>query len=490
MMYCKVFEHAFVPMDNGLYSLTLCRLLNTGMGSANGKDIETDENLGFVLISNKLEKELSFDPDKSVILSFGIDKQINPNYEQKSLGLTVKMDALEVTKAFIDHLHIRSFEVYCSSDDPVSCTRAGIEDAIERTAREVTDEGMFVLYFGGHGVNDGDKKWALAPADFDLSPNTYITSDIINKAIKNSNCQAKHVLVILDCCYSGMMGSDMTNNADCLLSNLYVLAAGSAHESSFAITSLHHSIFSYFLKVALDVIPWKSGIFPLAEVYDFCKDCTAALSSLILTIDNCTVKTKHVVPSLSHFNPDTEATDGDAASSIRQGRLEFLFSLFDRSSPKPRPKLHPATHSWLHSLIRGQYQPIYSIRRRRLFDDDCNKDDDDRLLKTIVSLIMHSVAVLEVFYNRDTAGEPDIFLIGFIQTMAAVDFVLSNCVLGVEYIILSWALYHRVLVQNNIDDGALKELLRKIKDSCSEVSNNYILVMCVIYSQCLLHMIE
>ena len=438
------------------------------MGNSYGKD-DSDFNLqsneGFVLISNEPEKQLCFNPQQSVILSFGIDKQIHPNYIDKSLGLTVKLDALEVTKALIEHLNINAFKTFCSSDNPSSCTQAGIEGLIEQTANEVGKDGIFILFFGGHGVNDDDKKWALAPADFDRSPSTYVTTETINRCIKRSNCRAKCVLVILDCCYSGVMGSDMTNNEKYLLPNLYVLAAGSAYESSFAVSSLHHSIFSYFLKVALELIPLQSGTFPLADVYDLCKDCTGALSSLILTIDNCSVKAKHAVPSLSHFHAITDDTfedvDGEALQSVKPGRLNFVFELYGSRYSKSRPRLHPETHNWLRNLICGHYQPIYLIQKRQLFETD-----NDNLLKTVVALIVQSIAVLELFHNSETVGEPDIFLTGFIQTVALVDFVLPNCDIGPDYLIVSFALYHRVLVRNKVDDCLMKELLLKIQKAC------------------------
>lgn len=436
------------------------------MGNANGNAKADNLEDGFILVSNNSEEQLSFDPKKSVILSFGIDKQIHPNYNHKSLGLTVKLDAFEVTRALIEHTHINSFETFCSSDDPASCTHSGIEEMIKLTASKVEEGGIFILFFGGHGVNDGNEILALAPADFDRSPDTYITANTVNKCIEKSHCKAKSVLVILDCCYSGAMGSYMTSSANNLLPSLYVLAAGSAYESSFAVTCLHHSIFSYFFKVALDIVPWKPGMIPLIDIYEFCKDCTSALSSLILTIDNCTVKTKHVVPSLSHFNlaidDSTEDVDGEVVRAAKPGRLKFVVDLFNDDRCSPRPRLHPATHNWLKSLICGHYQPIYLIEKRHVFDSE-KGGDSENLLKTIVALIMQSIAVLEMFHNSTTVGEPDIFLIGFIHTLSLIDFVLPNCVIGAEYLVLSWTLYHRVLLKNNIDDRLMKDLLQKVR---------------------------
>ena len=426
---------------------------------------EKEVDSGFVMITNTQKPCLSFDPKVSFILAFGIDEQTHPVYQKKSLGRTVKLDALEVTMALIKHTEISSFETYCSSDKPSCCTQYGIQEAIENAARKVKEEGIFILFFGGHGINDSDQKWAFAPADFDLTPNSYITSEVINNCIERSECKAKCVLVILDCCYSGLMASDMTSATSHLLPNIHVLAAGSAYESSLAVTSLHHSIFSYFLTKALDTLPRTAGQLPIADVHEFCRECSKALSSLILTIDNHNVKTKQIVPSLSYFNPvvnlsEDEEIDGDVMRAYIPGRLNFVIKLFSDHSPaNPRPRLHPTTQTWLRSLING---PIILLESKELLG---SSTENDCLLESVVALIVQSVAVLEFYHNRSTVGQPDIFLIGFIQTLAIIDVVHSNFAVGPECLLVSWALYQRILAKNNVDQTLMKELYQKITDT-------------------------
>lgn len=457
------------------------------MGLANSVSQDSDE---FLVISNNIEPEIIFEPSQSTALIFGIDEQLHSNYRDKSIGKTAKLDALETSIAISEHLHIKSSSTFCSSENPQDCSQSGILSHIESCSSHVGPQGVMVIFFGGHGVNDDDRKWALAPADFDRSSNTYITAGHISTCMERSNCQAKAVLLILDCCYSGMLGLELTSNIDNhLLPNLYVMAAGTAHQSSFSVLSLQHSIFSYFLKLGLAIHSYKDysvGTYtlPLTKIYEFCHECTSALSSLILTLDNYDIKTKHVTPSLLHLDPKIEVgvEEVDAAITLTEqpGRLGFVFDLFDDTANKPcppRPKLHNFTHKWLQSLVMGNYQPLYLMRSRRLFDSDTNKDGSE-LLVTVIALIVQSIAVLELYHNSDSVGNPDTFLLSFIQTVSVVDFFIPNCRIDYEHVVHSWAMYTRVLKTHNVNDESMMELFEKIKP---RLSNTQVCILSIMY---------
>ena len=430
------------------------------------------ENDCFLVISNAPETCLEFDSNKSCMLAFGIDKQLHPNFQNRSLGPTVKLDALETSMTFVKKLNLFRFKVYCSSENPDQCTHAGMQEAIKRTSKQVGDGGIFILFFGGHGINDSNQKWALASADFDLTKSTYLTTENLIKCISQSECKARYILVILDCCYSGVMATTMTAISDMLLPHTYVLAAGTAYESSFAVGTLRHSIFTYFLNAFVNAIPIQPNSLPLAKIYDECKLCCEALSSLILSVDTTNgdlkVNSKTAVPSLSHFDPsfslEIEETDSSPQIDVvHVPRLLFVNKLFQEQSDKtkPRPQLHTLTHAWLRSLIYGQYQPINILEEKQMLVSD----PDGSVLKTVVTLIMQSIAVIELVHNRNTLGEPDIFLLAFINTIAVIDMVHPSFPTGPKHMFESWQLYHNILLKYGIDDTLMKKLHDRMVES-------------------------
>ena len=428
----------------------------------------------FIVITNTLETNLHFDPNQSRILSIGIDKQFHPQYKDKSLGPTVKLDALEVSLALVKQFHLKEFDVFCSSDNPDQCTHNGIQQILKESAQKVGQEGLFVVFFGGHGVNDSSQEWALAPADFDLTSNTYLNARTLNACLAEVQCKAKYILIILDCCYSGAMATIMTEESgqeSILLPHMYVLAAGTAYQSSLSIGPLKHTIFSFFLNYAIYKVPNDIvGVLPLKDVYEECKVCCNALSSLILRLENTDNKLKlkvnKAVPSLAHFNPivSKEYTLEDIdAPSHPAGRLIFIMKLLEKQkhscNPFPKLPLHPSTHEWLRNLIQYSPSPLALLEEKGLL---MSTNDTGCVLKAVIGLMMQSIALMELVHNRDTVGNPNTFLIAFINTIAILDMIHPFLPVEIEHLSEGWAFYHHILVENKVDDGPMKELFKLI----------------------------
>ncbi len=88
----------------------------------------------------------------------------------------------------------------------LNATGKAIRDLLQKTLKEtVTEKDRVVFYFAGHGIaEDGEKGPAgyIVPADAD--PNdvrTFIPMEDLQNALNNLPC--RHLLLILDCCFSG-----------------------------------------------------------------------------------------------------------------------------------------------------------------------------------------------------------------------------------------------------------------------------------------------
>lgn len=423
----------------------------------------------FLVINNTPESSLHFNPKQSRLLVFGIDKQTHLNYQNRSLGNTVKLDALEVALTFLKQHNI-DYEIHTASDHHDQCTYTGMKTVLESNASKVGKEGILIVFFGGHGISDSNQKWALVPADFDLTSDTYITASDLTQCMTRASCQAKYVLLILDCCYSGKIGTDITkgvaHHSDDLLSNVYVLASGTALQSSFGVGILRHSIFSYFLKRSLinnclpsNVLLPDGGVLPLMDIFKECKTCCEALSSLMLSLDKRSGNKLRVcesVPSLSFFSPQVEEGGEEIDFEPSAGRLNFVMQLLaQHRCPKPSPSLHQLTFQWLRRLIQSLPNPLSTLNDRGMFDDS---DDNGRVLIAVIGLIMQSIAYIELVHNGDTLHIPHIFLVAFVHTVATIDSIHPGLNVKLEYMIQVWPLYHDVLVKNNIDDTLLNEL--------------------------------
>jgi len=86
--------------------------------------------------------------------------------------------------------------------------KQAIEDELSRLESEPGREDGVLLYFSGHGIGD-NHQWFLVPAGTTgPDPNRhdgYVDQDRISNFL--DKCPAKHVLVVLDCCYAGTMFS-------------------------------------------------------------------------------------------------------------------------------------------------------------------------------------------------------------------------------------------------------------------------------------------
>lgn len=252
-----------------------------------------------VELLNAPEEVLLYDPQDSYMVSFGIDQQYSNTGQQiRSLGDAIKLTCLDVTLSFTESNIIPQdrFKVFVSSEEKEECSLVGMTKEIKKSAGQVKSNGILIIFLSGIGVRHrygpGDDHWGFAPDDYDRDdPGSLLTASGLISCLHEAQCKAKYILIILDCCYSGSMAKELTGanasttDPSSLLPHTYVLAATSANDTSLAINSLGYSIFSYFLRFAIDKVQQSPGMLPLVDIFEECQLCCEAFSSLIIRYD-------------------------------------------------------------------------------------------------------------------------------------------------------------------------------------------------------------
>lgn len=136
------------------------------------------------------------------VLSIGINEYINP--ELNNLKYACK-DASDV----FDILTNDSLGE-CSKNDSIlllNPTKQDIEIALETLIMNLDEDDTIIIYFAGHGRLSPDYRLFLCPTDANPRAllSTCVNIDTISTLLDWTNC-LRNVL-ILDCCYSGAIGS-------------------------------------------------------------------------------------------------------------------------------------------------------------------------------------------------------------------------------------------------------------------------------------------
>ena len=156
-------------------------------------------------------------------LVVGID-----DYPQSPLGGCVN-DANSVAEILATHgSGSPNFDIRLLSSPPVSVTRSDLREAVDQLF--ATDCDIALLYFSGHGfVRSGDGY--IVTTDAKSYDEGISMTDILVYANKSP---ARNRVIILDCCYSGQMGTPaITDPAVAQLAEgLTVLTASRATEAA------------------------------------------------------------------------------------------------------------------------------------------------------------------------------------------------------------------------------------------------------------------
>ena len=436
----------------------------------------------FITVTNDPKETLVYDPQGSYMLSFGIDKQYSEACTDRSIGDVVKLTALDVTLAFAENEVIPqdNVQVYVSSEQKEECTLEGMRRHIRKQATNVSDTGLFVLFLSGRGVkylirredNSAGNNWGFAPCDYNQQPDTILYPEALFSCLQN--CKAKYIFIILDCCYAGTMAMQLTGNRDLepMLDHTYVLAATTAGDISLAINSLGYSIFSYFLRYSLDRVQPTPGSLPLSDVFMECRLCTEALSSIILRYDEkYGLKFGRFTPSLVSYDQQTaldNVPEEEAAISRSRSTTAFVWKYYEPRKDKSLPPsvLTRITTDWLESLQMLEPCPLQVLEERGLLEG--GYDTECRILTAIVTLLIHSIASIELIHNNVNVTNPNLFLLAFVEVMAVLNRTHQGIAVSPRHLLESIPYYIEALGKKQLDCCRMIELYGRVsKDLCS-----------------------
>ena len=397
----------------------------------------------FLIIGNPAEK-VEFDTTQSHLVGFAIDYQSHEKMQAKSLGRSVVNDATLVSKTFVEIGAVPEGNamIHVASQSPRDCTFEGMKVCFIDAAKAVKAEGMFVFHFCGHGIRLRDQ-WGLAPSDFDRSDRTLVTASVLNDWLAEASCKAKHVLFALDCCYAGGIGHALTSVI--LHRSLFVVSACTANETSYAVSTLGHSMFSYFFADATRKKTSDPRKLPLYNILTECHTCCIALSSLFVKYEAPgKVSSCRIDPEMT-FTGGARADNDDETDGVPEfSRFLYVTKHYDLEGPVL--PLHAETKRWLKSIV----EYITILRDRNLLKD--------KLLKTAVCSIMMSFASYQLAFQRDTVSHPNTFITAFLSMASFFDIHCPDVDVTIDHFKYGWGFYDYVLQKYTVDDAGIKAL--------------------------------
>ena len=434
---------------------------------------ETDGD--FVLISNKPDNYLYFDPSQSYAVGYGINYQTNPRFKHRELGSTVVKDAFRVLSALekkgaVPQEHTMLLEAKL---EPQSCTLKGMKASLQEQARKVGEDGVFFLHFSGHGIKVGNSEFGLAPVDFDYTAETYVTARELSQWLQEAGCRAKYILFTLDCCYAGGIAEALTRGSDVLepISGLYVIASCTANETSVVVGTLGNSIFCYFLGHAILSTEFRAGQLPVRTIYDKCMKLSVALSSLLVCYDEASgLRWKTMQPELTHYSITQlvlelsgEGKEQTDASVMRYGYATELYN-YD----KPVLTLDDKCMAWIE-MCYARDGVLRELKEEGILgSEQCVRD-------TVLCSMMYSVAAIQLACRPDTVANTNLCITAYMYVVAAIDMVEPGVVFQEREFALGLGYYQHVLQSARGNSGQLKtlfdQLLKNLKAKLATASS-------------------
>lgn len=411
----------------------------------------------FVVVSNALPEVLLFNPSESCVISYGIDKQTSPSYQHKTLSSVTVDDAKQVRDALIEVGAVceENAYLYAASRQTDCCTAKGMKETFQKHASQVGARGLFVFHFSGHGISIRHQEWGLVPADFDYSRDTYITADVLGKWLNEIKCNAKYILIILDCCYAGGIGKELTNLSIVDRSvNLYVVSACMAHQTSLVLSPLGNSIFTYFFSKAITQFHKTAGTLPVQKIFSECQTCCECLTAmLVMYNEQSGLQIKSMRPQISVRNIVSGQDFPDAAI----GRFQYAAELYNHALPVD--PLNEKSLAYLDSLLDGPDGPLLQFEKRNLLQG--------RVMETVLCSLMYSIASIEVACDTDLSKmkNPNLSITTFVQLASTIDMIHQNMEVPENIFFLSWLFYKEVLTNHHVKMTGMNALQTRLVGS-------------------------
>ena len=404
---------------------------------------------------------LEYNPNRSYALCVGIDKQLDDRFSGKSLGYIAAKDAISMGEALIADMGLprERVDVYTSQDVPFLCKKGALSTLFVNYARKVEEGGIFIFHFSGHGIlisDTGDKsQWVLAPADFSGDINTGISGNDLLRFLEISECRARHVLIILDCCYAGGVGRQVASSENIMRvkPGVYVMCACAAREISLALAALGNSIFTFFLLHYFEKDHKKGRLEVKAVMTDVSEMCRCFSSLMLRYTEKDGLRSAMMQPQV-----DTLAVIEIGTLTIDDtdsNRFSLLFSLYDRTLPKP--SLHKAAEQWLKSSsVQDAIETLYTRMPLSL-----------PLQDGVVCAMAYSMACLHLENDRSHIVERNFIITVIILVLSAVGFKIPDINLPVSSLKMVLKYYYKPIYTLGIRADPLVQLW---SDICSSES--------------------
>ena len=416
------------------------------MGAGHGKEADR---------SADLPNLSSLSTFQSYAIGYGIDEQIFPTLNSLPLsgaGANEVLTALEV-KGVVN----RKYLYVASEDKEKNCTKNGIKRTFQRHAIEVGQNGLLVLQFSGHGSIGHGTEWWLIPSDYEYrydsatrmhSHENYITASDLSKWISEIKCEARYILIILDCCYAE--GIDKDFSTKCLKlkhdMDIYFLSSCTEMDKSIAAKPLGVPIYSYFLSKFIPKYAGEGCSLPLGRIVPDCEACCFYLSSLYTEYkgsDPPKMKIMRPQHSSRHI-----AVDGNIE------RFHFIKRLYTDDSELDDREVELDQTS--RDFLRTSHGALTELSNRNMLDG--------KVITTAFCFIMYSIASYEQAADMEKIKNTNLFVNAFLEVLSTFDMILGDIQLDKDAFKEIFLFYFRSMSDNGINiEPMLKPLLREYK---------------------------
>lgn len=395
-------------------------------------------------ISGRLAQEsFEFEPLRSCIISYGIDKHSSLQFQHKTTH-RIAADADKILNAFVQVKAVpcENAHTFTASRNPETCTFIGMKKTFQHHASKVGSDGLFVFHFSGHGINICNKIWGLAPMDFDYSIGTLITADVIGQWLNEVECKAKYVLITLDCCYAGGIGNELATKTE-VKSDLYIFSACTGKETNIVLDSLGHSIFTYFLSECILRFSRNVGDLPMKEIFSECQTCCENLSSLLVSYSKGTGLQRQIMhPQLAVH----DSKDKSMKKVVTVENFEGDHEVYNVTG----------VVSYLYPLRNVKNGPLYELQRRNWLSG--------MVLTSAFCCMMHSVASIELSHDAvlTKVKNVNLFINAFLEVAATIDVIHHGMKVDGFIFFQCLLFYKKVMSENKVEVEGMSQLEGKI----------------------------
>lgn len=203
---------------------------------------------------------------QNYIFAIGIDNYSSHYWNNLNNAV---LDAKKITELLI---HKYSFEEFPNNLYNVNANKSEIFSSFTTLNNSITENDNLVIFFAGHGNMDPiTKKGFWIPSDATIDKSTWIE----NSSIKNflSDCPAKHILLIIDSCFSGtFLTTTRSYNIEKSYLDLqskksrWVITSGNEEKVSDGVINEH----SPFMKIVIDFLNKNDNkFFSVTELFNY-----------------------------------------------------------------------------------------------------------------------------------------------------------------------------------------------------------------------------